>query len=765
MAAPATVGDGPDRLRIDVLGAVQGVGFRPFVHRLAEATGLVGCVRNQSGGVQIEVEGDASRMRAFLRRLESEAPVGSRIDGVETTVEVALGVTAFRIAASGDHGIAGPVPLDAAPCDDCLAEIFRRGDRRYRYPFVSCSACGPRHSIVEGLPYDRARTSMRGYPMCATCEDEYRSPSNRRFHAQTNCCFSCGPRLALWDTAGRSLARDEEALARAARAVSEGAILALKGLGGFQLVADATDSDVVERLRVRKGRPDKPFAVLVPDLARAEALCRVSALEASVLCSRAAPIVLLERVTGGESSVVDCVAPGNPDLGVMLPATPLHHLFLDELGRPVVATSGNRSGQPICHLESDAASELEGLADLFLVHDRPITHPVDDSVVRVVRGRERVFRAGRGYAPLEVPVAGARSGAVAWGGLLKNTVAVSTSGRVRVSSHIGDLRSPGSRALAARTVAWLAGLDDHGSMPRHAVDLHPGASRAGTGEVQVQHHFAHVLACMAEHEVLGPVLGVAWDGNGYGPDGTIWGGEFLVCDRRGFRRAAHLRTFPLPGAQRAILEGRRAALGLLYELDGARALHDHLDLAPVRSFDTSERRTMTKVLQREINCPRTSSMGRLFDALASLTDLRQKTTFEGQAAMALEFVARGYARADAYPFPVCERGEGQPLVADWEPLVRAVLRDVRLGSAPDRISARFHGSLVELILEVAQRVGIGQVVLTGGCFQNQMLLERAVDRLEAAGFEPLSHRRVPPNDGGLALGQMLHASTEPLVEG
>ncbi len=763
MGSPGAACDGALSLRVEVTGAVQGVGFRPFAHRLAADLGLAGSVQNLSGGVRIDIEGEADRVRSFLSRLATEIPAGAQIDDVATSPRAARGTKRFEILESLSEGAPGPLPLDSAPCSECVAELFEPEARRHQYPFVSCAACGPRYSIVQALPYDRSRTSMRVFPMCSECQAEYLDPWDRRFHAQTNCCPACGPRVELWDATGRRLSRDAAALRQAGRAVLDGAVVALKGLGGFQLIVDAAAPQAVERLRTRKGRPEKPFALLVRDVEQARQLCRISAAELSTLRSAAAPIVLLERIPEGAGRVADGVAPENPDLGVMLPATPLHHLLLDEIGSPVVATSGNRSGDPICHMESQAVARLEGMADLFLVHDRPVVHPIDDSVVRVFRGQPCVLRAARGYAPISVPVPGARAGVVGWGAHLKNTVAVSARGRVRVSPHIGDLHSPDSRALAARTVEWLGRLEEPGATTCSAVDLHPESGQEPEQEVQVQHHYAHVLACMAEHDVSEPVLGIAWDGNGYGPDGTIWGGEFLVCDRRDFRRAAHLRTFPLPGAERAIREGRRAALGVLYELHGSGVLDD-LDLAPVRSFRASERRTIARMLERGLNCPRTSSMGRLFDAIASLVDLRHKTGFEGQAAMALEFSSRGRRDAAAYPFPLVQSGSDRPLTADWGPLVEAVIRDARVGLTAGWISACFHETLAALTVAVAEREGLGRVVLTGGCFQNQRLLERAMDRLRNAGFDPLCHRHVPPNDGGVALGQVVHASTQPPME-
>lgn len=759
MLAPASVPDG-DRVRFDlrIRGLVQGVGFRPFVCRLASELGLGGRVANRASGVRAEIEGASASVARFLERLPVEIPRGARIDSIAAEPASPRGEGAFEIEASRAEGSPGPLPLDAAPCAECVAELFRPGDRRHRHPFVSCAVCGPRYTIVASLPYDRERTSMHRFEMCTACATEYRDPWDRRFHAQANCCPSCGPRLSLLDRHGRLQAESGDALERTVAALRAGAIVAVKGVGGHQLVVDAGNATAVVRLREAKHRPHKPFAVLVGSLREARRLCRVRPAEASVLSSPRAPIVLLERRAGASGSIADAVAPGNPDLGVMLPPSGLHHLLAADAARPLVVTSANRPGDPIEHRDEEAVASLRGLADLYLVHDRPILHPIDDSVVRVVHGAPRVLRSARGYAPMSIAVDGLRARVVAHGAHLKNTIAVSACDSVRLSPHIGDLRSPAARALSEGTARWFAELESGVSDTSTAVDLHPDDARTDPREVQVQHHHAHVLACMAEHRITDAVLGVVWDGNGHGPDGTVWGGEFLVCDRREFRRVAHLRTFPLPGAERAMVEGRRSALGLLYEIEGSSALHDP-ELAPVRSFRVSERRTIDRMLARGINSPRTSSMGRLFDGVASLMGLRQKVTFEGQAALALEHAARGPTRYAPYPFPLTAGEVGEPMVADWAPLLAAVRRDLRIGLSTAWIAGCFHEALAELVVAVAREVGIERVALSGGCFQNQRLLERSIDRLREAGFAPLCHQHVPPNDGGIALGQVVHAAT------
>lgn len=741
------------RVRGRVEGLVQGVGFRPFVCRLATELGVSGLVKNCADGVWIDAAGEAEPMRRFLDRLRAECPGAARFDSLESVPPEEVQRGGFVVAPSEAGGPAGPIPLDAAPCPECVAELFRPDERRHRYPFVSCAVCGPRFSIIEALPYDRVRTSMREFPLCAACEEEYQDPDDRRFHAESTSCPACGPRLTLVGAGGRPLAREGAALDRAVQAIENGAIVGVKGVGGYQLIVSACDARAVERLRERKRRPEKPFAVMVRSLGEARRFCHVDALAASALSSPRAPIVLLPRREGAD--VATPVAPANLDLGVLLPASPLHLLLAADARGPLVVTSANRSGDPICFHDDEAVALCSEVADLVLSHDREIVHPIDDSVVRVVDGSPRVLRAARGYAPISLPVPGTRPGVVGWGAYLKNTVAGTGRDVVRLSPHIGDLRSARSRAVAARTGSWFRRLDHAADQPAcDAVDLHPEARRKDGEEATVQHHHAHVLSCMAEHDVDEPVLGIAWDGSGYGPDGTLWGGEFLVCDRRAFRRVAHLRTFPLPGADRAIVEGCRAALGLLFEMEGRQGLHD-LDLASVRTFHASARRTMVRMLERGLNSPRTSSVGRLFDAFASLLDVRHRSTFEGQAALALEHAARSVGSVDPYPIPLRPKGARRPLVADWEPLVRAALNDLRAGSEVSTIAACFHEALAELVVRVAREAGLTRVALSGGCFQNQRLLERAVARLRAAGFEPLVHRRVPPNDGGVALGQVV----------
>ena len=747
---------GRTRLRVLVRGTVQGVGFRPFVYREACGLGLAGWVENSAEGVIVEAEGDPDDVAALLRRIEAEPPPNAAVTAIETREIAPVRERSFTIRPSEGAGerTAEIVP-DLATCPECLAELLDPDDRRYLYPFINCTQCGPRLSIIEDIPYDRARTSMRHFPMCAACLAEYDDPTDRRFHAEPNACPECGPRLSLWDGAGKTRARDHAALLAAAEAVRQGRIVAIKGIGGFHLVADARDGEIVRRLRARKRRAEKPFAVMFPSLAQVRRNCRLAIAEEALLTASARPIVLLRRL--GEGLAPE-VAPGNPWIGALLPYAPLHHLLMRELGFPVIATSGNLSDEPIAIDEREALDRLAGIADLFLVNDRPIVRAVDDSVARIVDGREQLLRRSRGYAPASIAVEGVAEGILAVGGHLKSTVALTRAGRVILSQHIGDLETVAARGAHAATAADSERL--HAVRPsRIARDLHPdyASSRAAEASVLpvtgVQHHLAHVIACLAEHGATPPVLGVAWDGAGLGQDGTIWGGEFLLVTASGWRRVAHLRPFRLPGGEAAMREPRRSALGMLHETFGANAL-GMTDLAPIAAFSASERDVLGTMLARGVNAPLTSSAGRLFDAFASLCGLYQRASYEGQAAAELEWAADGAADARSYELTPREPAAPElPLVLDWQPALEAALGDLRAGTAPGAISAALHAGLANAIAAIAARIGEPRVALTGGCFQNLRLTETTLAALRARGHQPIFHRRVPPNDGGIALGQ------------
>ena len=821
------------RLKIAVRGAVQGVGFRPFVHRLAAELGLAGWVNNSSRGVFIEVEGARPSLEQFLLRLQTEKPPRSFIQSLESWWLDATGCAGFAIRPSETGG--GKTALimpDLATCPDCLREIFDPRNRRHRYPFTNCTHCGPRFSILESLPYDRANTSMKQFALCPECEREYRDPANRRFHAQPNACPKCGPHLELWDATGAVLATHHQALLQAAQDIREGKILALKGIGGLQLMVDARQPDAVRRLRRRKQREEKPFAVMYPSLEAVRADCLVSGAEARLLLSPESPIVLLSLnlnpnpnlnlapvspadpqppamlpIRNPQSAICNSVAPGNPNLGVMLPYSPLHHLLMSGLNFPVVATSGNLSDEPICIEEREARQRLRNIADVFLVHDRPIVRQVDDSVARVVLGREQILRRARGYAPLPMRLTNGRpataldtaSPVLAVGGHLKNTVALAIGPQVFLSQHIGDLETLQSYEAFLRVISDFERLYE--AEPRLiAHDGHPdylstqfatslADGKAGRRAVPVQHHVAHVLACAAENELAPPVLGVSWDGTGYGLDGTVWGGEFFLLTETACRRLAHFRQFRLPGGEQAVKEPRRAMLGMLYEVFGENALAAR-ESPPMKSFAAADLPALTAMLKSGVHSPFTSSAGRLFDAVAAFLGIRQIVRFEGQAAMELEFAIAGAKTDETYPFAIAGQdriprtdeaprasepprasppspphtcgGEGRGeeasiLVVDWSPIVKAILADIKRGLPVGLISAKFHNTLAEIIVAVARRAGHPQVVLSGGCFQNRYLTERAAARLAQEGFRPYFHQRIPPNDGGLALGQIVAA--------
>ncbi len=748
------------RARVSVRGGVQGVGFRPHAWRLAGELGLGGWVSNSAEGVLIEVEGRAEAIEAFVQALEARRPPSARIESLEVAALDPLGEREFSIRPSlREAAPTAAILPDLATCPECLREMLDPRDRRHLYPFTNCTRCGPRFSIVQGLPYDRERSTMRAFAMCPACRAEYEYPGDRRFHAQPNACPVCGPALALWDEDGRVLAGRHEALLRAAQALRIGQIVALKGLGGFHLLVDARDARAVERLRLRKRRADKPFALMFPDLGAVRAQCEVSPQEAALLASPQAPIVLLRRLAA--SGVAPGVAPGCPELGAMLPYTPLHHLLARELGFAVVATSGNLSEEPIATDEREALARLADIADLFLVHDRPIARPVEDSVARVVLGREMLLRRGRGYAPypLPLPQAGRKGAWLAVGAHMKSTVSLATAGQIVTSSHLGDLDTPEGRdahAAAARDLAALYEAEPAGVV----CDLHPDyassawAEASGLPRVAVRHHVAHVAACMAENGLSGPVLGVAWDGSGDGGDGTVWGGEFLLLDGASAHRVAHLRTFRLPGGERAAREPRRAALGALYEALGEEGLEQ---AASRLDFSDDEIRGLKSMLASGFHAPLTSSAGRLFDAVAALAGLRQLASYEGQAAMELEWcIEDGFGLPD-YPVHLIQEIE-QPMVVDWAPMLRRILHDLASGVPTGRVAAAFHRALALSIAAVAARIEVRQVALSGGCFQNRHLLEWSVERLRGEGFEPFWHRRVPPNDGGISVGQAAWAA-------
>ena len=746
------------RLALSVSGVVQGVGFRPFVYRAAVARGLSGWVQNGTAGVHIEVQGSEAALDSFVCALRSELPAPGLVAGIESERIADAGEIEFRIRESASTSRTRPtLPADLATCVECAQEIRSSDERRHAYPFTNCTRCGPRFSIVESLPYDRPRTSMKGFPLCAECQKEYENPLDRRFDAQPIACPRCGPNLELVER-GERRAAGAAALNGAARALRDGKIVALRGLGGFQLLVDASNEQAVRRLRVRKQRDEKPFAVMFSSIDEARPELVLETDEERALLGPEAPILLVRRGSGAR--IAAAVAPDSPLVGAMLPYTPLHHLLLGAFGRSVVCTSGNLSEEPMCTEVRDAFERLGGIADFFLIHDRPIVRPVDDSVARVHRGRVRVLRRARGYAPLPVARLATDRTVLGLGAHLKSSVALAVGGQVVMSQHLGDLEGPDNVALLERTVHdFLAFFATRPELV--ACDLHPDYASTRLAErlsttwhvplARVQHHHAHIAACIAEHDLREPVLGLAWDGTGFGADGTSWGGEALVCRGASFERAAHLRCFPLPGGDRAAREPRRAALGLLYAVGG-----EGLARAEGRRFFAErELETLLRALHSGVNTPQTSSVGRLFDAVAALLDMRSVVSFEGQAAMDLEFAAEGSRDDASYPSGL---RAGLPAVIDVAALVCAVLEDRRRGVTPSIIARRFHNTLIDAGVAIAARVGLPDIVLSGGCFQNVQLATGLAHALERRGHRVHEAWRVPPNDGGIALGQVYVAA-------
>jgi hydrogenase maturation protein HypF len=763
------------RVRLSLQGLLQGVGFRPFVYQLADEIGLKGWVQNSPQGVSIEAEGSRESLDEFMTRLEKESPPNTVFHDMQSSHLEPVGYEHFKIRTSENSGDQSTLILpDIATCADCLQEIFDPSNRRYLYPFTNCTHCGPRFSIIESLPYDRQNTSMKQFQMCESCQSEYENPQDRRFHAQPNACPDCGPHLEFWGS--QCLSLKQEALEGTVNALRDGAILAIKGLGGFHLMANAYDDDAVRRLRDRKYREEKPFALMFSDITSVRNVCELSLQEEQILLSPEAPIVLLQRkldVDGSKTGVGKSVAPSNPYFGVMLPSTPLHHILMDRLDFPVIATSGNISNETICTQEDEAFHRLKGIADFFLIHNRPIVRHVDDSLVRVLLGSPQVLRRARGYAPLPISVKEEVSPCVGVGGYLKNTIALAKGHNIFVSQHIGDLGSAQTASTFEDTFEYLTKLYD--IQPGSVVcDYHPDypstqwAEKSQGISIPVQHHVAHVFSCMAEHDLQGPFLGIAWDGSGYGLDGTVWGGEFFHVTAESIHRIARWRPFPLPGGDVAVYEPRRSALGLLYEVLGE-AVFKRPDI--LKTFSYEEIAILESMLVKKINCPITSSCGRLFDAVASMTGVRQANSFEGQAAMELEFSMQGHLSESFYQVNLIEAESLKRSEAfsgcydlnltyqlDGEPLVHELLEDVLEKRNHILIATKFHNALVESIISVAKRVGEERVILSGGCFQNKYLTERTVHRLRQEGFRPYWHKRIPPNDGGLALGQIFAAS-------
>lgn len=739
------------RLSVRVTGIVQGVGFRPFVYRLAQKLGLGGWVLNDEVGVLIEVEGPGEALEEFLKCLSSEAPPSAFIEHVDVKELSPLGERTFIIRESErSKERQALISPDIATCEDCLRELFDPNDRRYRYPFINCTNCGPRFTIVRDIPYDRPNTTMASFEMCPDCLREYHNPEDRRFHAQPNACPVCGPRVSLLDREGRLL-ETADPIREVIRLLKEGKILAVKGLGGYHLACDPFREDVVSELRRRKYREDKPFALMCRDLGVVEELCLLPPRAKELLESKQRPIVILER--RHEAKVAPSVAPGHRTLGVMLPYTPLHHLLFSDGIKCLVMTSGNISDEPIAYRDGEAFERLKGIADYFLTHNRPIHMRCDDSVLKVFRGRPLFIRRSRGYVPMPLRLPGAKRSVLACGAELKNTFCLTKGELAFLSHYIGDLEN------FETFKSFEEGIEHFKRIFKIkpqlvAHDLHPDylstryALDQDLPKVALQHHYAHALSCMAEYGLEGPVLAIVMDGTGFGADEAVWGCEFMEVTLRGYDRLGHLKYIPLPGGERAVKEPwRMAAVYLL------RAFEEEdpelFDRYYPRGWET-----LKKALLKGLNCLPCSSMGRLFDAVSSLLGVRDVVNYEGQAAIELEQLAE---RTDLfYPF------ELKDYVLNPDPIIRGIVDDLKAGVPRPLISGKFHRTMAQAILEVAKRVrterGLKEVVLSGGCFQNLLLLEQSVSLLEAHGFTVFINHKVPPNDGGISLGQAYYAS-------
>ncbi len=751
------------RKKIQVSGIVQGVGFRPYVYRLAMDRNLGGNISNTPAGVTIEIQGPPDLVEDFVSRLPEEAPALAQITHVNVREMPCEPDRRFEILSShtGEHASALVSP-DVAVCEDCLRELFDPRDRRHLYPFINCTNCGPRFTIMWDIPYDRPRTSMSAFTMCGKCRAEYEDPRNRRFHAQPNACWQCGPQLEFWDVQGRPV-EALDLIESAAKRLQSGEILAVKGLGGFHFAVDAWNTAAVERLRQRKRRMEKPFAVMVRDLEAAGRFCEIDAEARRLLSSRQRPIVLVPKRT--DAAIAETVAPNQPDLGLFLPYTPLHHLlFAAGEFAALVMTSGNLSEEPIAIDNREAVDRLGGIADFFLVHDREILLRCDDSVVRSSAGRLRQIRRSRGYVPAPVRLREELPRILAVGGELKNTICLTRHNLAFLSQHIGDLENMESIEFFGEAVAYLSRiLEIEPEVIAH--DLHPdyfstkwALFRKGARLVGVQHHHAHIASCMAENGVEGRVIGLALDGTGYGTDGQVWGGEALLADYEGFERAAHFAYAVLPGGAAAIREPWRMALSYLAQTFGDDCLA--LDVPFVRELERGKAETILRMMAQRVNSPLTSSCGRLFDAVAALIGIRQEVSYEAQAAIELETSARSSSETDGYPLAIC-RQDGHWLI-DASPLFGAIVEDLRRKVCTETISRRFHNGLVETLVRLAcllrQESSLNQICLSGGTFNNLLVFENLTRDLISHGFAVFTHSEVPAGDGGLSLGQALVAA-------
>ncbi len=758
------------RRHIEVSGIVQGVGFRPYVYRLATGRHLRGTIRNTSAGVTIEVQGPPETVQDFVEHLPSEAPPLARITGFAVHEVPCSGDQDFRIVHSREgEEVRTLISPDVAICSDCLREMFDPADRRYRYPFINCTNCGPRFTIVRDIPYDRPSTSMAMFPMCPACQAEYADPLNRRFHAQPNACWECGPQVELWDKSGRRI-ECRDPIAEAASGLHAGLVVAVKGLGGFHLAVDATNRAAVALLRQRKRRVEKPFAVMVPDWKAAQEFCELDPASQAALESMQRPIVLLRKVLLPKktpSPIPDEVAPFNRYLGIFLPYTPLHYVLLAEGGfKALVMTSGNLSEEPIAIDNREAVTRLSGLADYFLVHNRDILLRCDDSVVRVAGGVTRQLRRSRGFVPVPVFLKDEQPSVLAVGGELKNTVCLTKGKHAFLSQHIGDLENAESYSFFHEAIRHLERILE--IRPEViAYDLHPGyfstkwaLQQIGVPLVGVQHHHAHIASCMAENHLEGRVIGFALDGTGYGPDGHIWGGEVLVAGYGDFGRVAHFEYVPLPGGEAAIREPWRMAVSYLAHHFGREFLG--LSIPFVKQLDITKTELLLRMIEHKVNSPLTSSCGRLFDGVAALLGIRNKVNYEAQAAIELEMTISAPEDEAAYPLELVP--EGDRWLIGTRPLFEALLVDLDRNLPAAAISRRFHNGLVAGFVQLAtllrEKTALHRVCLSGGTFHNIYLSQRFEARLSAAGFEVFTQKEVPSGDGGLSLGQALVAAAK-----
>ncbi len=748
--------------KIEVNGIVQGVGFRPFVYNLANQYGLKGEVANTAAGVSIHIEGPPQRIQAFETDLAAKCPPLAHVVEISGRPESLKPYADFRIAKSrGQAQMATLISPDVSICDDCRRELFDPADRRYRYPFINCTNCGPRYTIIDDIPYDRPKTSMRHFKMCAACQSEYDDPTNRRFHAQPNACAACGPHVDLYTNQRESVDTDNP-IKKAADLIRRGQIVAVKGLGGYHLVADAQNSEAVIRLRKRKMREEKPFAIMSADLESIRKYARVRPQEEDLLTAIQRPIVLLEKKTGG--SISDAVAPRNKYWGVMLPYTPLHYLLLNHGFDALIMTSANLTDEPIAIDNEDAFERLAAIADYFLVHNRDIYLRSDDSIVRHSAGLTRYIRRSRGFVPIPLFLKQAIPPILACGAELKNTICLTKDDKAFLSQHIGDLENQITLDFFELTVDHLQRILE--IQPEIiACDMHPdylstrfARKQTKTRLIEVQHHHVHIVSCMAEHQLEGAVIGLSFDGTGYGSDGAIWGGEVLAAEAKQFERMAHLAYVPMPGSAAAIKEPWRMAISYLHDAFGD-AFRD-LDLPVLKQNDSQKLKIMVEMIQKGINCPQTSSLGRLFDGVAAIAGIRNQVNFEGQAAMELEMLAAG----DTDSIYDVEWLTGDRIQILPAPIIRGVVQDVQNGLSVAEIGIKFHKTLIALFTQICLAVrrdtDLNRVVLSGGCFQNCILLTGMIHELTSRDFAVFAHQRVPTNDGGISLGQALVAAAQ-----